>query len=253
MRTTAGVIEADAVVLAGGPWTAALARRLGAYVPVRPVRGQMLSLEGPPAPLRHVIWGARAYLVPREDGQTYVGATVEEVGYRKRTTVEALRRLRRGAAAMVPALARAHSGAWAGLRPATPDGLPIMGRLPGWSNVWVSTGHFRNGILLAPISGQLMAESILAGRPEAPSAPLTPLASNSRPGVVLMPEPKRVHFTGGPGGGKTTAARQLAQARGAPCTTSMACSWRWRAGCLCSRPSRRSRHGYRQSRFSRPG
>jgi glycine oxidase len=172
----AEVREADAVVLAAGAWTAALARRLGAYVPVRPVRGQMLSLQGPKEPLRHVIWGAMAYLVPRENGQTFVGATVEDVGFRKRTTAPALTALRRAAVELVPALREAPVlRAWAGLRPATPDGLPIMGLLPGWSNVWVASGHFRNGILLAPVTGQLLAKSVLDGRPDAALAPFTPL------------------------------------------------------------------------------
>jgi glycine oxidase len=135
----------------------------------------MLSLEGPATPLRHVIWGSRAYLVPREDGQTFVGATVEDVGFRNRTTVPAQRRLRLGASALVPGLVAAPvRRAWSGLRPASPDALPIMGPLPGWSNVWVSTGHFRNGILLAPISGQLVAKGVLESRADATLTPFSP-------------------------------------------------------------------------------
>jgi len=175
LRTPRGVYSGDTVLLAGGPWTMSLAQRLGANIPVRPVRGQMLSLDGPPGGLSHMIWGSRAYLIPREDGQTYVGATVEDVGYRKHTTEAGLHELRSGAAAVVPALANASERrSWAGLRPGTPDDMPIMGRLPGWSNAWVSTGHFRNGILLAPISGQLMAQSIIAGQPDALLTELSP-------------------------------------------------------------------------------
>lgn len=163
VRTTKETYEADEVVVAGGPWTAALAAKLGADVPVRPVRGQMMSLEGPPTPLRHIVFGARAFALPREDGQTYIGATVEEAGYRKHTTATGLRGLRAGAAAIVPSLAQAKQRrAWAGLRPATPDGLPVLGRLPGWHNGWVSSGHFRTGILLSPVSGKLMAQAITA-------------------------------------------------------------------------------------------
>jgi glycine oxidase len=175
LRTPGGTYSADTVLLAGGPWTMSLARSLGATIPVRPVRGQMLSLLGPEGGLSHMIWGARAYLVPREDGQTYVGATVEDVGYRKHTTAAGLRALRSGAAAVVPSLAGApERRSWAGLRPGTPDDMPIMGRLPGWSNAWVSTGHYRNGILLAPASGLLMAKSILAGQPDPQIAELSP-------------------------------------------------------------------------------
>jgi glycine oxidase len=157
---------ADAVLLAAGPWTGLLAARLGTNVPGKPMRGQMLSLQGPKEPLRHVIWGSRAYLVPREDGQTFVGATVEDMGFRKRTTAAAMTMLQRAAGELSPELATAQlNRSWAGLRPASPDGLPIMGRLPGWTNAWVATGHFRNGILLSALSGKLMAESILEGEP----------------------------------------------------------------------------------------
>jgi glycine oxidase len=171
----ASVHGCDALLLAAGPWTGAQARRLGANLPTRPVRGQMLSLQGPPSPLGNMIWGEHAYLVPREDGQTYVGATVEEAGFRKRTTIRGLAGLRRGAAGLVPSLATAPlRRAWAGLRPASLDGLPVMGLLPGWSNVWVSTGHFRNGILMAPAAGRLVARSILNGRDEPALAPFSP-------------------------------------------------------------------------------
>ena len=145
----------------------------------------MMSLLGPPQPLRHVIWGEHAYLVPREDGQTFVGATVENVGFRKVNTVAGHARLRRGATGLVPELSNAKLlRSWAGLRPATPDALPIMGLLPGWSNAWVSTGHFRNGILLSAISGQLVARSILEGRPVETLEPFSPLRfaeSSARP------------------------------------------------------------------------
>jgi glycine oxidase len=125
----------------------------------------MIAL-GPATELRHVIWGERAYLVPRENRLTFVGATVENVGFRKRNTVEAVRRLRRAAEEMIPGLALSRTAStWAGLRPGSPDGLPMLGRLPGWSNVWVATGHFRNGILLAPITARLMCAWMTTGQP----------------------------------------------------------------------------------------
>jgi glycine oxidase len=164
VRAAGEAFRADHLVLAAGPWTAALAKRLGAHVPVRPMRGQMLAL-GPALELNHVIWGEEAYLVPRENRLTFVGATVEDVGFRKRNTADAVRRLRRAAVRMIPSLELARvASTWAGLRPGSPDGLPMMGRLPGWSNVWVASGHFRNGILLAPITGKLMAAAILEGK-----------------------------------------------------------------------------------------
>jgi glycine oxidase len=165
----------DILLLAGGPWTMALAGRLGAHVATRPVRGQMLSLESPPGGLHHMLWGASAYLIPREDNQTYVGATVEEAGYRKRTTRAGLGSLRSGAASLVPYFRGARQrSAWAGLRPGSPDDLPIMGPLPGWQNVWVSTGHYRNGILLAPVAGRLMQHAMLTSDPDVIPAELSP-------------------------------------------------------------------------------
>ncbi len=175
VRTAAAMYEADDIVIAGGPWTAKLASRLGANVPVRPVRGQMLSLEGPPLALNHIILSMSAFALPREDGQTYVGATVEEAGFRKHTTAAGLRALRAGVASIVPALAEARlRKAWAGLRPATPDALPILGRLPTWRNAWVSAGHYRTGILLSPISGKLVARAIASGSEDGLPAQLTP-------------------------------------------------------------------------------
>jgi glycine oxidase len=175
VQTAQGAYSCDALLLAAGPWTGRLAGRLGAQIPTRPVRGQMLSLDGPPEPLHHMIWGEHAYLVPREDRQTYIGATVEEAGYRKHTTVRGLAGLRRGASGLVPSLGSAAvRRAWAGLRPASLDGLPVMGRLPGWSNVWISTGHFRNGILMAPAAGSLVARSILDDQAVSSLDPFSP-------------------------------------------------------------------------------
>jgi glycine oxidase len=176
VQTAQGRVVAKTVVLCGGPWTADIAAKLGAQIPVRPMRGQMISLRGPQPPLRHVIWGERAYLVPREDGQTYVGATMEDVGFLRENTQEGIDGLRRAAAELVPALDGAELiRSWSGLRPATPDGLPIIGRLPGHENVWVATGHFRNGILLSAITGQLMAEGITSGEVPSRLQPFSPL------------------------------------------------------------------------------
>ena len=129
--------------------------------PTRPVKGQMLSLIGVPRDLlRHVIRSPEVYLVPRSDGRILVGATVEEAGFDKRTVPETLQRLRHTAVEALPALAHARIlEAWAGLRPGTPDDLPILGAtsLPGY---FVAAGHFRDGILLAPITAQLMAQVI---------------------------------------------------------------------------------------------
>ena len=151
-----------AVVLAAGAWIPLL---VGAPrpVPVEPVRGQMLRLQG--APLSHAVSAGDVYLVPRGDS-TLVGSTLERVGFDCTTTVAALERLRLAAVAAVPSLGDApvHSS-WAGLRPMTPDARPIIGRDPDLPSVFYACGHGKNGILLAPITAECVA-SLIAG--EAP-------------------------------------------------------------------------------------
>jgi glycine oxidase len=125
--------------------------------------------------VRHIVWGPKGYVVPKPNGFVFVGATVEEVGYRKGTTKRGLASLRRMANALVPAFSYAtHVDAWAALRPGSADSLPILGAAPGWEGLWVASGHFRNGILLAPITGQLMARSLLEGKQAEALSPFSP-------------------------------------------------------------------------------
>ena len=175
VRTPEGEFACDRLVLAAGAWTRPLASKLGVEVPTRPVRGQMLALGRMVTPIRRVVLGPTGLLVPRANGLVFAGATVEEVGFRIRTTKRGLAQVRRAAFELVPQLrhAREHF-TWAGLRPGSPDGLPILGPLPGWENVTVATGHFRSGILLAPITGQLIAQAVVDGRPSEALAPFSP-------------------------------------------------------------------------------
>jgi glycine oxidase len=160
-RTT---YHAPAIVNCAGAWSGQLPPHL---FPTRPVKGQMLSVAGTPRDLlRHVVRAPEAYLVPRSDGRILVGATIEEAGYDKRTDVDTIQRMHRAAIDLVPALANARIlEAWAGLRPGSADNLPILGatRTPGY---FVATGHFRDGILLTPITAQLMAQVITGTTPE---------------------------------------------------------------------------------------
>lgn len=174
-RTPAGDFYAGQVVLATGAWTGALAGLLQLEVPVHPVPGQMLAVAGVATPLRHIIAGAGGYLVPRADGMLAAGATVDEPSFDARVTPRGLTWL----AALLTQLAPAYAGArvtatWAGLRPASGDGQPLLGRAPGYDNVWLAAGHFRSGILWAPVTGQLMASSIVAGAPAAEMASFDP-------------------------------------------------------------------------------
>jgi glycine oxidase len=174
VRTAQGDIVGDHIVLAAGAWTGSIARKLGVDIPTFPVRGQMLAYGRMVTPIGRPIWGKRGYVMPRANGLVFAGATVERVGFRIRTTKRGLNFVRRGAIEIVPQLRHAHEHfSWAGLRPGSPDGLPIMGALPGWSNVTIATGHFRNGILLAPITGELITEAITSVLSEA-LAPFDP-------------------------------------------------------------------------------
>ncbi len=174
-RTAAGEIRAGATVIAAGAWTAQLGAPLGLLLPTRPVRGQMLALAGAEPPLRHVISGAGGYLIPRADGAVAAGATVDEGGFDARVTPDGLVWLAGLIRALAPTLAGARVvETWAGLRPASADGLPLLGAAPGWAGLWVAAGHFRVGVLLAPVTGELLAASIRQGRPDPALAPYDP-------------------------------------------------------------------------------
>ena len=161
-RHTSGTL-----VLAAGAWSRALGQQLDFDIPVAPLRGQILAL-GPqsPAPFAHTLYTHGAYLVPRADGRIVAGATEEWAGFTVATDDASTAGLRAEASSLVPALADwPLQSAWAGLRPVSADGLPLLGCVPGWDNVHVATGHGRNGILLTPITGALMAAHLLHDAP----------------------------------------------------------------------------------------
>jgi glycine oxidase len=146
-----------------------MTRWLGATLPVYPVRGQILALRCLPSPVRHVVYAHAGYLVPRVDGEVLVGATAEhEAGYDTRPTAGGMAQLLNAAIGLVPALASApFDRVWAGLRPGCRDSLPILGPLPGYDNVQLAAGHFRNGVLLAPITGEILADVLTGAAPHA--------------------------------------------------------------------------------------
>jgi glycine oxidase len=155
---------AEKVVNCAGAWSGNIGPDT---FPTRPVKGQMLCLAMPSRTLlKHVIRSPEVYLIPRSDGRLLAGATVEEAGFDKRTDAATIQRLHHAALALVPALRDARIlEDWAGLRPGTPDALPILGATatPGY---YVATGHFRDGILLAPITAKVMAAVIEDRTPE---------------------------------------------------------------------------------------
>src|SRR5262252_3938246 len=151
------------VINCAGAW----AGQMGPHrLPVRPVKGQMLSVLVPGKNLvRHVLRTPDVYLIPRSDGRLLIGATLEEAGFDKKTVPETLQELRHAALELVPELRNAKIlEAWAGLRPATPDALPILGET-GTPGYFVATGHFRDGILLAPITAKVMTNVVMGAKP----------------------------------------------------------------------------------------
>ena len=165
IETTRGPVTSDAVVLAAGSWAGRVVVDGEAPLPIRPVRGQLLRLMWPGAPLARVIWSPRCYAVPWRDGSVLVGATVEEVGFDERATVAGVTTLLDAVRDLLPAARDAGFDAVrVGLRPGTPDDLPALGWSRAVPNLVHATGHYRNGILLAPITARLVADLVLDGR-----------------------------------------------------------------------------------------
>jgi glycine oxidase len=175
LHTTSGSYHPDIVILTAGAWTGELAGMLGLHLPTRPVKGQMLLAHCRVPPVQTPLHAGEALLVPWPDGRLALGATLEEVGFDDRVRLESLCRILQRTIALVPAVGGlAFDRAWAGLRPATPDGHPYMGPVPPLHNLWVSAGHFRKGTLLAPLCARLLAASILSGHPVEELAPFKP-------------------------------------------------------------------------------
>lgn len=160
--TDRGTYAADHVVLAAGSWSGQIEVEGAEPVPVHPVRGQLLHLTLPAQPLARIVWGADCYLVPWPDGGVLVGATVEDVGYDERATVDGVTTLLDAARALVPALKEASFiNVRVGLRPGGIDDLPIVGRSTVLPGLIYATAHYRNGVLLAPLTAQLVRAIVM--------------------------------------------------------------------------------------------
>ncbi|QDU88592.1 Hydrogen cyanide synthase subunit HcnC precursor [Pirellulimonas nuda] len=156
-----GELCCGAVCLAAGCWSGPLAERLGMRAPVRPIKGQIALLRGPVGLLPHVVHDGDFYLTPRADGRVVVGSTVEDVGFDKTTEADAISALVGHAHRLAPALRQTElESCWAGLRPASCDGLPILGRIAGYENAYIGGGHFRAGLHLAPSTAELVCGTI---------------------------------------------------------------------------------------------
>ncbi|MEM9186111.1 MAG: FAD-dependent oxidoreductase [Planctomycetota bacterium] len=165
LGTARGRFAAADFCIAAGAWSGSLAERLRISLPTKPVRGQMALLRSPRRGLKRIVHCGGRYLVPRRDGRVLVGSTVEDVGFDKRTVDAVIAELVAFARDTIPRLADAEvEAAWSGLRPASADGLPMIGRLPGLANGWIAAGHFRSGLQFAPATAVAMRQ-LLNGEP----------------------------------------------------------------------------------------
>ncbi len=161
-ETDSRKFAAEVVILATGAWTSFIKADGFSLPKVRPIRGQMIAFHTAKRLFQRVIYSPRGYLVPRLDGRILIGATVEDAGFDKQTTDAGINFLRENALEIAPSLVNLSiAEKWAGLRPFAADGLPILGAFPEVENLLIATAHYRNGILLAPVTAEIMAEAIV--------------------------------------------------------------------------------------------
>ncbi|WPC04403.1 glycine oxidase ThiO [Pseudomonas benzenivorans] len=165
----------ECVVLAAGAWSGSLLAVLGLSLPVEPVKGQMILYKCAKDFLPAMVLAKGRYAIPRKDGHILVGSTLEHAGFDKTPTEEALASLKASAEELLPGLADAEVvGHWAGLRPGSPDGVPFIGEVPQYPGLWLNCGHYRNGLVLAPASCQLLVDLMLGRDPIVDPTPYSP-------------------------------------------------------------------------------
>jgi glycine oxidase len=175
VQTAKGEMRAERVVVAAGAWSGNLLATLGFELPVRPMKGQMILFKCAEDFLPSMVLAKRRYAIPRRDGHILVGSTLEDVGFDKTPTNDALESLKATALDLLPGLADAEViKHWAGLRPASPEGIPYIGPVPGHDGLWLNCGHFRNGLVLAPASCQLLADLMTGNAPCIDPEPYAP-------------------------------------------------------------------------------
>ena len=165
--TSRGVISCPSVVIAAGTWSSLIKLSPASEKPalvIEPVRGQMISFDARPQVTRHVIYSPRGYIVPRQDGRLLAGSTSERAGFAKQVTAGGISTILKNALEISPSVASLPIiDTWAGLRPRSPDSLPVLGPCDEIGGLFYATGHYRNGILLAPATGELITEAVVAG------------------------------------------------------------------------------------------
>ncbi|HEV3302269.1 MAG TPA: glycine oxidase ThiO [Planctomycetaceae bacterium] len=172
LRTHSGSVRAGRYLVTGGAWSRGLLASVGLDVAIDPVRGQMVLLSQSPRMFSHVLQTGSRYIVPRDDGRILIGSTEEHVGFLKVNTASAVSELLAFGASRVPALAQARfERCWSGLRPGSADGLPYLGRVAGFDNLFVAAGHFRSGLQMSPGTARLIRQALLDQETDIPLEP----------------------------------------------------------------------------------
>jgi glycine oxidase len=159
-------MAADAVLLACGSWSGTFGKQIGLNIPVRPVKGQIVLLKGNNMNVRHIVKHESMYLVPRLDGRVLVGASMEDNGFTRGNTVRVVQQLLAAVMRITPGIADLEiEQQWMGFRPGSPDGMPFIGSVEHKPGLWVATGHYRNGVALAPVTAEIITRQILGEEP----------------------------------------------------------------------------------------
>jgi glycine oxidase len=167
VKTESGTLPCDRVVIAGGAWSTHIAGLQGVRTRIKPMAGQIVQVETRPPLFRHVVYGFKGYIVPRADGRVLMGSTLEDRGFDKAVTLAGINRVTGMAMEMVPALAQGRlTDSWAGLRPAPEDGKPLLGAAKDIKGLFFATGHYRNGILMTPITAEVICDLMLEREPK---------------------------------------------------------------------------------------
>lgn len=167
LSTESGYYRSRKVVICAGAWSGKLSAELGVSLPIKPIRGQMLLFKGPPKLIPSIILNDGKYIIPRKDGHVLVGSTMEDVGFDKSTTQSAYGELKAFVREVCPELAKTDIVKhWSGLRPASPDGIPFISQHPKHAGLFVNSGHFRNGVVLAPASAELLRDLLMSNNPK---------------------------------------------------------------------------------------
>ena len=160
--TAGNLWQADQYVIANGAWAGLLSQQLQQAIPVKPIQGQMILFKAPPHWLPSMVMHHGIYVIPRLDGHIVCGSSTDDVGFNTDVNSSIDLKLKQAAYQMIPDLQQmpiVH--AWAGLRPSVPDGIPYIGPMPDFNNLWLNTGHFRNGLVMAPASARLLKQQML--------------------------------------------------------------------------------------------